>query len=34
MEIETIKESQTKTTLEIERLGKRSKVIDATEYKR
>jgi hypothetical protein len=30
MEIETIKKSQRKTTLEIENLGKRSGVIDAS----
>jgi len=30
MEIETIKKSQRETTLEIENLGKRSRVIDAS----
>jgi hypothetical protein len=34
MAIETIKKSQRETTLEIEKLKKRSGIIDATEYKR
>ena len=34
MEIETIKKSQRETTLEIENLGKRSRVIDASITKR
>ena len=34
MEVEIIKKSQRETTLKIENLGKRSEVIDATEYKR
>ena len=34
MEVEIIKKSQREKTLKIENLGKRSEVIDATEYKR